>query len=143
MTDTEDQDIFDSDEVMFLTVENIIELHNDVIAEFTPGERCTILNRNLLESAVMTPQQSFGGQPLYPAIEGAAAAYMAGLAANHAFENGNKRIALAAGSTFLRMNGYKLILNQEDAEMLILDLVTHVIDREQASAIILNGMDLL
>ena len=101
------------DHIVFLTVEEVVEIHREAIAQYSPGESFTILNPGLLESAVLTPQQSFGGQYVYPTIADMAAAYMAGLASNHAFENGNKRVALAAASTFLRMNGYHLTLNQQ------------------------------
>ena len=145
MSNADDHDmiILEGEIVSFLTVDEVIELHEDVIAEHSPGESRAILNHGLLESAVMTPQQSFGGELLCPTIEDMAAAYMAGLALNHSFENGNKRIALAVGATFLRMNGYQLVLSQDEAEKLILDLVTHVIDREEAAAIIRSGMVLL
>lgn len=81
------------EEILFLTVEQVIELHDRLIARYSPAESRTILNHGMLDSAVMTPQQSFGGDCFYNTIEKIAAAYMAGLAANHAFENGNKRVA--------------------------------------------------
>jgi death-on-curing family protein len=55
---------------------------------------------------------------------------------NHAFQNGNKRVALAAGSVFLWMNGYQLTLSQSEAEKLIFDLVTHKVGHEQTAEII-------
>ena len=68
------------DHIVFLTVEDVVEIHREAIAHYSPGESFTILNPGLLESAVLTPQQSFGGQYVYPTIADMAAAYMAGLA---------------------------------------------------------------
>lgn len=70
-----------------------------------------------------------------------AAAYLVSLARNHAFENGNKRAAFAACSTFLRMNGYQLTLTQEEAVELTLNVVNHVWNREKATQVIEEAMD--
>jgi death on curing protein len=44
-----------------------------------------------------------------------AAAYAVGLAKNHAFVDGNKRVAFLAVGLFLGLNGYKLVASQTDA----------------------------
>ena len=49
-----------------------------------------------------------------------AAAYGVGLAKNHAFVDGNKRVAFLAVGLFLGLNGYKLIANQMDATQTML-----------------------
>ena len=49
-----------------------------------------------------------------------AAAYGVGLAKNHAFVDGNKRVAFLAVGLFLGLNGYKLIANQKDATQTML-----------------------
>ncbi|MDD5578253.1 MAG: type II toxin-antitoxin system death-on-curing family toxin [Methylobacter sp.] len=46
-----------------------------------------------------------------------AAAYGFGLAKNHAFIDGNKRVAFLAVGLFLGMNGYKLKATQVDATL--------------------------
>ena len=46
-----------------------------------------------------------------------AAAYGVGLAKNHAFVDGNKRVAFLAVGLFLRLNGYKLKSTQVDATL--------------------------
>ena len=45
------------------TKKNIIELHSDLIQDF--GGIDGIRDENLLESAIETPFQTFGGQDLY------------------------------------------------------------------------------
>src|SRR3569623_9486 len=96
--------------LIFLTVEDVKELHAASIRQFSPGESTTVLDEGRLEAAVMQPQQTFDGQYLYSSLAEMAAAYLIGLAQNHAFENGNKRVAFATSSIFLRINGFGLPL---------------------------------
>jgi death-on-curing protein len=49
-----------------------------------------------------------------------AAAYAIGLAKNHAFVDGNKRVAFLAVGLFLGLNGYKLTATQTDATQTML-----------------------
>lgn len=84
-----------------------LERYGDV----APGAydpRNWIKDANLLDSAVHAPQASMGGDFLYKDLYEMAVAYWVGLACNHGFQNGNKRVALASCSTFLRMNGLKM-----------------------------------
>ncbi|MBR0035324.1 MAG: type II toxin-antitoxin system death-on-curing family toxin, partial [Synergistaceae bacterium] len=67
-----------------------------------------IRDRGLLESAVNAPFQSFGGYDVYPTIYEKAARLGFGLAQNHAFIDGNKRIAAQAVLTFLALNGIEI-----------------------------------
>jgi death-on-curing protein len=48
------------------------------------------------------------------------AAYTIGLAKNHAFVDGNKRVAFLAVGLFLGLNGYKLTATQTDATQTLL-----------------------
>ena len=61
-----------------------------------------------MESAVNAPFQSFGGYDVYPTIYEKAARLGFGLAQNHAFIDGNKRIAAQAVLTFLALNGIEI-----------------------------------
>ncbi len=65
-----------------------------------------VRDMGLLESALAQPSASFGGQSLHSDVWEMAAAYGFHLCANHAFLDGNKRIAAAAMITFLRRNGH-------------------------------------
>ena len=70
----------------------------------------------LADSAVARPRAGFAGQEFYPTVEGKAASLLFGLARNHAFIDGNKRVALLATLQFLNANGYDLDLSPvEDA----------------------------
>lgn len=91
----------------------------------------------------MTPQQTFGGEYLYPTLPEMAVAYLIGLAFNHPFENGNKRVAFAACSTFLRMNGYRLTLTQDEAVNLTMRVVKHEMEREEVVELLNGSVELL
>lgn len=58
----------------------------------------------LLESALGSPSQSFGGKFLYPTLTKQAAILFYSLIKNHPFKNGNKRIAVMSLLTFLALN---------------------------------------
>ena len=58
----------------------------------------------------MRPQIAY-----YDGIIEEAAALMESLAMNHPFVDGNKRIALAVADTFLRMNGYYIDCESQEA----------------------------
>ena len=59
-----------------------------------------------LESAVATPQATFGCEFLHVSIPAMAAAYLFHLWQNHAFIDGNKRVGANAAITFLFLNDW-------------------------------------
>ena len=63
-------------------------------------------DRGLLESAVATPAQQFGGQYLHEDIPAMAAAYAFHICMNHPFADGNKRAATAAISQLRTLKYY-------------------------------------
>jgi len=64
-----------------------------------------IRDPNLLESAVMQPMATFGGEYLHSDLFLMAAAYVFHLVKNHPFLDANKRAGLVTGLTFLKLNG--------------------------------------
>ena len=83
----------------FPTIEEIVAIH-DILIEQTGGAS-GLREMGPLESAALRPQVGY-----YRDVFEVAAALMESLAVNHAFVDGNKRIAFAIADTFLRMNGY-------------------------------------
>jgi len=92
----------------YLTVDEVIYIQEEMIKEF--GGIHGIRDRNSLEAAVMRPQVGY-----YKSIYDEAAALMESLAMNHSFIDGNKRIAFFATDIFLRMNGYSISCESEEA----------------------------
>lgn len=77
-------------------------------------------DRSVLESAVSAPLQSFGGTDLFPGDIDKFARIGFGLASNHAFLDGNKRIGAMVVQLLLKWNGYALQLREgELADMFI------------------------
>lgn len=142
-TNLTDESVLGEEDVVFLTVDQVISLHEEGIRRYSPTESLNVLDKGLLESAVMTPQQTFGGRYLYQTLPEMAAAYLVGLTLNHAFANGNKRIGFAACSTFLRLNGYRLTLSQDEAVDLTLHLISHDLNREAIVDILSNAVSLI
>lgn len=87
-----------------LTKEQILLLHTQLIE--TTGGSDGIRDIGLLESALESPFQSYGGVELYPSIQAKAARLCYGSVKNHAMIDGNKRIGCHAMLVFLALNGY-------------------------------------
>lgn len=109
-----------------LTKEQILLLHTQLI-EITGGSD-GIRDIGLLESALESPFQSYGGVELYPSIQAKAARLCYGLVKNHAMTDGNKRIGCHAMLVFLALNGYEIEYTQKELSDLILDVAA---DRKQ------------
>jgi death-on-curing protein len=75
----------------------------------TPGVR----DEGLLESALARPRNKFAYAKRAD-IATLAAAYAFGLAKNHGFVDGNKRVAFVAAYVFLGLNGYDLDATEPD-----------------------------
>ena len=89
-----------------LTKEQIIDYHKELINRY--GGSQGIRDEKLFDSALAAPFHSFGGVEFYPSIEEKAARLGYGLAANHPFHDGNKRIGAHAMLAFLCLNDIKL-----------------------------------
>src|SRR6185369_1409478 len=74
----------------------------------------------LLDSAAARVRSTAFGEDAYPTTELKAAALIHSLCKNHALVDGNKRLALLAGVTFLRVNGRRVALSQDEAFDLIM-----------------------
>lgn len=105
----------------------VLAIHTRQLDKFggTPGLR----DAGLLDSALAQPQVTFSGELLHPTVPAQAAAYLYHLVMNHPFIDGNKRTAFAVMDTFLRINGYRLTLTDEQAYNLVLQIVERKLDK--------------
>lgn len=92
---------------IFLTVKDVLALHDDQIREF--GGSHSLRDKGGLDSAVAQARVTFEGQYLHKGIFEMAAAYVFHLAENQPFLDGNKRTALNAAIAFLGLNGFDAI----------------------------------
>ena len=83
--------------------EKAMALHTKM-TDATGGDN-GIRDHALLDSALSSAYQTFGGVELYPTVEEKAARMGFSLIANHAFVDGNKRIGVFIMLIFLEING--------------------------------------
>ena len=104
--------------MIWITVDDVIAIHTRII--MATGGLDGIRDRAALESAIAVPRQSFDGKDLYPGDLEKIARLGYGLASNHAFLDGNKRIGAMLVQLVTKWNGYKLLLQEgELADMFI------------------------
>ena len=106
--------------MIVLSKEQILVLHEQLI-EATGGSS-GLKDEGLLESALASPFQSFDGKDLFPSVYQKAARLGFGLASNHAFVDGNKRIGAHAMLVFLLLNGVEIEYSQEELINLFLGI---------------------
>lgn len=90
-----------------------------------PGLR----DENGLESALARPRQRRAYKPEADLAE-LAAAYGHGLAANHPFNDGNKRIAFLVMAVFLELNGRELAAPETEVVTVMLAVAAGELDEE-------------
>jgi death on curing protein len=112
-------------EPRWLSLLHILTIHSDQIQSH--GGSLGLRDRGLLESALERPRNRFHYDPDadLPAL---AAAYGFGLSSNHAFVDGNKRVAFQAMYLFLGLNGFRIDAPEEDVVALILSLASGDLD---------------
>ena len=101
--------------VQFLSVDEVIEIHQVLIKRFGGPEG--IRDKGLLESALYRPSSGY-----YDSLDEMAAAMFESLIKNHPFIDGNKRVAFFATDVFLRLNGYKFKVVSTEAHQFLMNL---------------------
>jgi len=84
-----------------------------------------------LESALAQPKLSVGGTDAYPTLVAKTASLGYSLVNNHAFVDGNKRIAHASMEVFLLLNGYELMAGVDEQESVMLALAAGQMNRSE------------
>ena len=86
-----------------------------------------IKDENALESALARPRHKWAYEPESD-LCALAAAYGYGLANNHAYSDGNKRIAFVAMYTFLGVNGWEILAPEPQVVQLMVDVASGMCD---------------
>lgn len=113
-------------EPIWLTVDLVLSIHDEQLREF--GGPSGLRDRGLLESALARPLNKFGYGT--DDIAELAAAYAFGLSRNHAFVDGNKRIAFLAMVTFLGLNGIEFLVPETEAVVMMVAVAAGEVDEE-------------
>jgi death-on-curing protein len=118
--------------IRFLTLSEVLEILQNQIDNY--GGIQGVRDMNLLSSAVYMPQSSFGGEYLHKTIPAMAAAYAYHICENHAFLDGNKRVALASSLVFLDLNGYEMNCEDDILYQEIMGVASGQIGKQQLLA---------
>ncbi len=113
----------------FLSVEDVICVHANTIEH--EGGLGKIRDYPLLESAVMMPQQQFGGQYLHQNIPAMAGAYLFHITQNHPFCDGNKRAGAISAFVFLDVNGFDLTASAAELEQMVFAVASGEISKDR------------
>ena len=97
------------------TVAETVAVHARLIARF--GGSDGIRDHGALESVLARPRSGY-----YSDLIQEAAALWESPSQNHAFVDGNKRVAVTVTAAFLRVNGYRLEFDDLDAFLFLTDL---------------------
>jgi death on curing protein len=110
----------------WVTYDQAIAIHSRQLRRFggAPGLRDEVMLQSALQRPINKWQYE---QAKLPEL---AAAYAYGLAKNHAFVDGNKRIAFMAMIIFLRKNGVRFAPEQAHATRIILALAAGEVSEE-------------
>ena len=119
----------------WLTYEQVIAIHNRQLRRF--GGAAGLRDEGLLRSAIERLLNKWHyEQAERPEL---AAAYAFGLAKNHAFVDGNKRIAFMSMMVFLRKNGVKFAPDPAQATTIIIFLAAGEVSEESLARWIRNN----
>lgn len=113
---------------IWLTRSIVEAIHFSQIREH--GGQFGIRDINLLESAIVRPMNRWAYEQESDSVV-LAAAYGFGLAKNHFFIDGNKRVAFMAMYTFLGLNGYEIDATEPEVVDLMLGVADSSISEEQ------------
>jgi death-on-curing protein len=102
--------------VAFLSRDEAVEIHRALLERFGGPEG--IRDLGLLESALYRPRTGY-----YKDLAEMAAALFESLIMNHPFVDGNKRVAFFATDVFLRLNGYQLKVDANNAHRFLIGLL--------------------
>jgi death on curing protein len=114
-------------EWVWLSREVMLAVHDEQLAEH--GGQFGVRDMGLFDSALVRPQQVVAyGEPTAAKL---AASYGYGIARNHPFLDGNKRTAFVAIELFLVLNGFRLVADDANCVLTMLDVAAGQITEEQ------------
>jgi death-on-curing protein len=118
----------------YISLDEALAIHAHQISRY--GGTSGIRDRALLESALAMPKATFGGDLLHPSLAEQAAAYVFHLVKNHPFIDGNKRVGLACGLVFLRLNGLRLMAGEDELTDLVIGIAAEHVSKAEAAVYI-------
>ena len=118
-------------EPRWLALVHILAIHSDQIQAH--GGSLGLRDRGLLESALERPRNRFHYEPTSD-LPSLSASYGFGIAKNHPFVDGNKRVAFQAMYLFLGLNGLRIDASEEEVVATTLALASGDLDEPGLAA---------
>ena len=115
--------------MILLDIDDILEIHKIVIEE-TGGDD-GIRDYGMIESALYSTEAGFGDYQNNPSIEEKAARLCYGITMNHGFVDGNKRTAVNAMLSMLKLNNIDMLYSQKELVETMLSLASGNIGYEE------------
>jgi death-on-curing protein len=109
--------------VRYLTLEEILRLHFQVIEDF--GGSHGVRDEGRIKSVVEAPQQIVFGKEQYPSVTEKAAVYLRNIIGDHPFSDGNKRTAVTVCGIFLIRNGSGIKADPKQLERFTIRVATN------------------
>lgn len=122
--------------MIFFKTEQVVKIHSSLIAK--TGGMDGVRDANLLDSALKSPFQTFGGNELYPDILDKASQLCYSLIENHPFADGNKRIGVHLALLFLKLNAVDLEYSQQELIDFGLGVASGKISKDEVKAWLLE-----
>jgi len=123
-------------EPIWVSAQVVLTLHDEQLAEH--GGRSGARDLGALDAALHRPLNlSHYGEP---DLADLAASYAYGLAKDHPFTDGNKRVSFVVTYVFLALNGYELAIEGAEALTLWLDLTSGAISEQELAARIRSAL---
>jgi death-on-curing protein len=118
-------------EPRWLSLTVALAIHSDQIKEH--GGSLGLRDRGLLESALARPLNLLNYQPDSD-VFALAASYGFGIARNHPFVDGNKRVAFQAMYVFLGLNGWRIESDEPEVVRMMLALASGNLEEGELGA---------
>jgi death-on-curing protein len=99
-----------------------------------------VRDQGLLFSALARPSASMYGEEAYATLELKAAALFSSLAQNHPLFDGNKRLSWILTLAFLRINGFRVVMETDMAFQLVLEVAQSSKTLEEIAAVLADHL---
>lgn len=109
----------------YLSSDDIRELHDVAIERY--GGKTGENEPGLIKFMAEKPSMEVYGFELYPGLFMKAAIYMEGFACKQLFVDGNKRTGYMCAATFLKLNGYMIVVDDEELYKMAMDVANNKI----------------
>ncbi|SMG53865.1 death on curing protein [Marivirga sericea] len=103
-----------------ISEEEVVEIHDILIDKF--GGSRGIRDKELLNSAVSRPYQTFDGKELYPSAIDKAAAILESIVKNHPFSDGNKRTGYVLARLLIMNDKLDIYADQDEKYDLVISV---------------------